>query len=86
MTDQNISPALVATRLDASLAHVGLPAATSTHIECDGSAPGCRPAVGEAAAVALAAAGTATAELWQIRGGDAHVGARPELPNLRRPR
>lgn len=86
MTDQNTSPALLATRLDALLAHVGLPAASSSHIDGDGSAPGCRPAVGEAAAVALAAAGTAAAQLWQMRGGGAQsvsVSTRQAAASLR---
>lgn len=65
------SPALVAARLNALLVHCGLPAAASNAIICDGPAPGCRPAVGEAAAVALSAVASAAALLWQMRGGSA---------------
>ena len=63
--------AQVQARLDALLAHVGLAPPTRTTIDCDGPAPGCRPAVGEAAAVALAAVATVAASLHRQRGGPA---------------
>jgi crotonobetainyl-CoA:carnitine CoA-transferase CaiB-like acyl-CoA transferase len=69
MKPGEVSPALVAARLDALLRHCGLPAPGDAMVECDGPAPGCRPAVGEAAAVALAAIGSAAASLWESRGG-----------------
>jgi crotonobetainyl-CoA:carnitine CoA-transferase CaiB-like acyl-CoA transferase len=62
---------LVTARLDALLRHCGLPAAADSTIVCDGPAPGCRPAVGEAAAVALTAVASAASVLWQLRGGPA---------------
>ncbi|MDO9285669.1 MAG: CoA transferase [Aquabacterium sp.] len=62
---------LVRARLDTLLAHVGLAPSARTLIACDGPAPGCRPAVGEAAAVALAAVATVAAALHRQRGGPA---------------
>ena len=65
----DLSPLLVQARLDALMGHCGLPTPFDTHIDCDGFAPGCRPAVGEAAAVALAAVGSDATLLRESRGG-----------------
>ncbi len=86
MTRHGAASALVAARLDALLRHCGLRAATDTLIEWDGPAPGCRPPVGEAAAVALAAVGSAAAALWESRGGtmqSVRVSSRQAAASLR---
>ena len=66
---EKVSPELVQARFDALMRHCSLPPPVGTRIDCDSPAPGCRPAVGEAAAVALAAVGSAAAGLWESRGG-----------------
>lgn len=86
MTDESVAPQLIADRLDALLATAGLPGARSTFIDPDGAAPGCRPAVGEGAAVALAAVASAAAALWERRGGPAQeirVSTRQAAASLR---
>ena len=69
MKAEKVSPELVQARFDALMRHCSLPPPVGTRIDCDSPAPGCRPAVGEAAAVALAAVGSAAAGLWESRGG-----------------
>lgn len=71
MTDRTVSPALIAARLDALLAKVGLSGIRSGFVEWDGGAPGCRPAAGEGAATVLAAVASAAAALWERGGGPA---------------
>lgn len=86
MTTHSASPALVAARLDALMRHCGLRGAADTLIEWDGPAPGCRPPVGEAAAVALAAVGSAAAAFWESRGGSrqsVRVSSRQAAASLR---
>lgn len=86
MSQEKISPTLVEAQLDALMRHCGLRTPAGTRIECDGPAPGCRPAVGEAAAVALAAVGSAAALLWKSRGGVAQsvrVSTRQAAASLR---
>ena len=73
MISEPVSPALLAARLDGLLAAVGLPGARSACVEQDGAAPGCRPAVGEGAAVALAAVASAAAALMERRSGRAQT-------------
>lgn len=58
-------------RLAELLAHVGLPDAAPVRFETDGAAPGCRPAVGEAAAVAVAACAAAADTLRRRARGEA---------------
>lgn len=69
MSLQEIAPTHVKAQLDALMRHCGLRTPAGTRVECDGPAPGCRPAVGEAAAVALAAVGSAAALLWELSSG-----------------
>ena len=44
MSQEKSSAALVKARLDALMSHCGLRMPADTSIECDGPAPGCRPA------------------------------------------
>ena len=65
-----VSSDLVLQRLDALLGHVGIRLGDDVDIQLDGQAPGCRPAVGEAAATAVAATAAAAGALWRLRGGE----------------
>ncbi|WKA26528.1 CoA transferase [Bradyrhizobium roseum] len=65
----HVEPALISQRLGELLSHCGIVSDLTARIDLDGAAPGCRPAVGEGAAVVLAACAIAAAEIWLRRGG-----------------
>lgn len=82
----DVAPALVSQRLGELLRHCGQSSGLTARIDLDGAAPGCRPAVGEGAAVALAACAIAAAEIWLRRGGspqDIAVSTRQAAASLR---